>query len=57
MLSQLSDDKKNPMARAPDPISRECAIIKRAEGRRASHPVFGETVLSAHSSELAAQMF
>jgi hypothetical protein len=49
VLSQLSDDKKNPMAMRPIRFSRERALIKRAEGRRASHPVFGETVLSAHA--------
>jgi hypothetical protein len=47
--SQLPDDKKNPMAIRPVRFSRERALIKRAEGRRASHPVFGETVLSARS--------
>jgi hypothetical protein len=38
-------------------FAREYARIVRAEGRRASHPVFGETVLSAHSSRPAHRYF
>ena len=34
----------------PIRFSREYATIVRTEGRRASHPAFGETVLSAHFS-------
>jgi hypothetical protein len=41
----------------PIRFSREYATIVRTEGRRASHPVFGETVLSAHSSGPAHRYF
>jgi hypothetical protein len=54
--SQLSADKKNSMAVPPIRFSREYAIIVRTEGR-ASHPVFGETVLSAHFSGPAHRYF
>ena len=41
------------MAMPPIRFSREYATIVRTEGRRASHPAFGETVLSAHFSGTA----
>jgi len=44
------------MAARPIQFLREGVKIKRAEGRQASHPVFGESASPVHSSELAAQM-
>ena len=48
-----SGDEGEPESHAPNPILRECVKIKRAEGRQASHPVFGETASPAHSTEVA----
>jgi hypothetical protein len=52
---KLSDGKESPM-HSPDSIPCGEREIERAEGRQASHPVFGETVSPARSSELATQM-